>query len=212
MPLLRAALVVLALAALAPAPPARAQDGASGGMGADSAISLQPGDLIRVAIYREPDLSGEFLVDEDGIVTLPLIGEQRVQGVPMRRLRDMLMEAYRVHIRNPSIVITPLRRINVLGEVQRPGMYPVDPTVSLAGAVALAGGTSNQGDLRKIRIVRGGRVYTARVGAGEMLSSLGVRSGDEIYVGRRSWFERNSALLLSLATSFTTTIIVIATR
>jgi hypothetical protein len=50
------------------------------------------------------------------------------------------------------------------------------------------------------------------VGAGELLSSLGVRSGDEIYVGRRSWFERNSALLLSLATSFTTTIVVILTR
>jgi polysaccharide export outer membrane protein len=213
MPLLRAALVLLALAALAPAPAARGQDGASAGAQADSGvISLQPGDLVRVSIYREPDLSGEFLVDEDGVVTFPLIGEQRVSGVPMRRLREMLMEAYRVHIRNPSIVITPLRRINVLGEVQRPGLYPVDPTVSLAGAVALAGGATNQGDLRKIRIVREGRVYTARVGAGELLSSLGVRSGDEIYVGRRSWVERNSALLLSLATSFTTTIIVIATR
>ncbi len=210
--LLRAALVLLALCALAPAARAGGQPGTAQTAGADSALSLQPGDLIRVSIYREPDLSGEFLVDEEGVVTLPLIGDQQVTGMPMQRVREMLMEAYRVHVRNPSIIITPLRRINVLGEVQRPGLYPVDPTVSLAGAVALAGGATTQGDLKRIRLVRGGRVYSARVGAGELLSSLGVRSGDEIYVGRRSWLERNSTFVVSLISSLTTTIIVILTR
>ncbi len=166
-------------------------------------VTLNPGDLVRVQIWREEDLSGEFLVDESGMVTLPLIGEKRVAGIPIRRLRTELLEAYRVHLRNASINITPLRRINVLGEVARPGLYPVDPTVSLAGVVALAGGATATGDIRKIRIVRDGTVLMERAGAAETLNTLELRSGDQIFVDRRGWFDRNSTFVVSALLSIT---------
>jgi polysaccharide export outer membrane protein len=174
------------------------------------AVTLNPGDLIRVQIWREEDLSGEFLVDESGMVTLPLVGEKRVAGIPIRRLRTELLEAYRVHLRNASINITPLRRINVLGEVARPGLYPVDPTVSLAGVVAIAGGATATGDIRKIRIVRDGTVLMERAGAAETLNALELRSGDQIFVDRRGWFDRNSTFVVSALLSITSIVITLA--
>lgn len=166
-------------------------------------VTLRPGDMLAVEIWREPDLSGEFPVNEQGIVTLPLLGEKQVNGLSLGSLRDTLLEEYRVQLRNPSINITPLRRISVLGEVRTPGVYKVDPTVSLAGAVALAGGASGAGDLNRIKVIREGGVVRERVSSGTSLNSAGVHSGDQIFVGQRSWFERNSTFVVSALLSIT---------
>jgi polysaccharide biosynthesis/export protein len=181
---------------------------AAAAQGSDTtALTLRAGDLTRVQIYREDDLNGDFLVDEDGVAVLPLLGPQQVTGIPMRELRTRLTEGYRVHLRNPSINITLLRRVNVLGEVQRPGVYAVDPTVSVADVVSMAGGATPSGDLRRIRIIRGGQVLRERVGAAETLRSAGVWSGDQVIVDRRSWFERNSTFVVSTVLSVTSIII-----
>ncbi|MBA4156350.1 MAG: SLBB domain-containing protein [Gemmatimonadetes bacterium] len=153
---------------------------------------------MRVVIWREEDLSGEFPVDEAGSVIFPLIGEKQVAGIPLRELRTALLEEYRIHLRNPSITITPLRRLNVLGEVNRPGPYEVDPTTNLIGVVALAAGPTTSGDLRRIRVLRDGRVVQDRVAAEASLSSLGIRSGDQIMVGPRSWLARNTPFVVSV--------------
>ena len=177
-------------------------------------LSLLPGDMIRVQVWREEDLGGEFLVDTNGVVTLPLIGDYTVTGLGIDRVRDMLVEAYRRHLRNPSIVVTPLRTVNVLGEVQKPGLYPLDPTVTLAGAVAVAGGTTTNGDLGRIRVIRDGQVVRSRLGVGETLNELGIRSGDQVIVDRRGWLDRNGTTLLasglSIFGSILTTLIILS--
>jgi protein involved in polysaccharide export with SLBB domain len=172
-----------------------------------SAVTLQPGDVVRIVIWREEDLSGSFLVDENGVAVLPLIGEQRVTGIPLRELRNVLLEQYQAHLRNPSISVTPLRRINVLGEVHRPGLYEVDPTISLAGAIGMAGGATATGNLQKIRILRAGETEHLRVSATSTLTAVDVRSGDQIFVEQRSWFERNSTFVVSLLLSVTSMVI-----
>jgi protein involved in polysaccharide export with SLBB domain len=206
--MLRRLLLAAALLVLAPAA-ARAQSAAD-------QVMLRPGDLLRVSIWREADLSGDFQVDEAGSVTLPMLGVRPVANVPMSQLREGLMREYLQQLRNPSITITPLRRINILGEVQHPGLYPVDPTISLLGALALAGGTNLEGDLRRITLTRAGTSIAQRLSATESLDHLDVRSGDQIVVERRSFGSRNSATVvagvISLLTAITTTIIVIATR
>ncbi|HEX2094465.1 MAG TPA: polysaccharide biosynthesis/export family protein [Longimicrobiaceae bacterium] len=166
-------------------------------------VTLRPGDVIRVAIWREEDLSGDFPVNERGVVVLPLLGEQNVTGTPLERLREVLIERYRAQLRNPSIQITPLRRVMVLGEVAKPGLQEVDPTITLAGAIALAGGPTSNGDMRRIRVVRNGAVLRERAAMETQLSSMDIRSGDQIFVGRRGWVERNSAVLVSSAISAT---------
>ncbi len=173
-------------------------------------LILMPGDVIEVAIWREEDLSGEFLVDPDGYVTLPLLGQSPVTGLSWHNVRDRLLEAYREELRNPSIELTPLRRIYVLGEVNEPGLYPVDPTVSLAGAVAMAGGASPEGDVRNLRLVRGGALVVDGIPSEQALASLDVRSGDEIFVGRRNWFSRNSTFVISALLSLSTIVITLS--
>ncbi|HEX6373403.1 MAG TPA: polysaccharide biosynthesis/export family protein [Longimicrobium sp.] len=164
-------------------------------------VTLAPGDILIVQIWREPDLGGEFQVDLDGVVVLPLIGEKQVAGLPVRRLRQMLVEDYTVHLRNPSINITPLRRIHVLGEVRTPGVFRVDPTVTLAEAIALAGGVTEAGDIRRIRVIRGGAVVDETVRAAALIRDVNLRSGDQIYVDRRPWLSRNTGFLLGTALS-----------
>lgn len=191
--------------------PPRAAAQATGGS-PDDVVTLQPGDVVRVRIWREEDLSGEFPVDETGGVTLPLLGERQVSGIPMSRLRDQLIADYREQLRNPSITIVPLRRINVLGEVNKPGLYLADPTISLAAAIGLAEGTTRDGSMDRIRVVRDGAVIHDRPGAAQALTSIDVRSGDQIYVGTRSWASRNAPYVLSAALSVTTFIIALVAR
>lgn len=179
---------------------------------ASSTITLRPGDILRITIWREPDLSGEFLIDEQGIATLPLLGERQVTGIPLRQLRQQLIDAYRGELRNPSITVVPLRRVNILGEVNRPGLYGLDPTVTLAGAVATAGGAAPTGDIRRIRIIRDGQVLLRRADAGVTLSSVDIRSGDEIIVDRRGWVERNTSLVVTAILSVTSIAITLLTR
>jgi protein involved in polysaccharide export with SLBB domain len=165
--------------------------------GQPTAPSLMPGDALALQIWREPDLSGRFIVDEGGIVTLPLLGRIHVTGVPIPELRERLIEGFERQLRNPAITVIPLRRIYVLGEVNRPGLLEVDPTVTLAGAVALAGGANWEGDLRRLQIMRDGVVLDREVGPEADLLSVDIRSGDQIFVGRRPWIERHSTFLVS---------------
>jgi protein involved in polysaccharide export with SLBB domain len=196
---LRPRLLAVLAAALLGAPAAGAAQ--PGTAPSAPAYSLQPGDVVRVVIWREEDLSGEFSVNPAGRVTLPLLGERQVEGIRLDSLQAMLMRDYLVYLRNPSITITPLRRVQVLGEVGKPGLYSVDPTITVAGAVALAGGATSSGDLNRIRILRDGQVYSQRVGPGTALTTADIRSGDQIFVERRSWFDRNSTFLVSVLLS-----------
>ncbi len=157
-------------------------------------------------------MSGDFLVDELGIVTLPLLGKINVTQIPLATLRDTLIAAYSVQLRNPTITVTPLRRVFVLGEVTKPGLYAADPTVTLAGVIALAGGASPGGDLRRIRVVRDGSVITSRVTANSMLGMTDIRSNDQIFVDRRGWVDRNSAFLASGVVSLATIVITLLLR
>lgn len=197
---MRILVLVLAMLVL-PAPEARAQT-------ADThVLTLSPGDIVRVHIYQEDDISGDYPVDEDGTVVLPLIGQKQVAGIPLRQLRDTLVQEFRVHLRNPAILVTPLRRVHVLGEVRNPGLFLIDPTVTLAGAIALAGGATSAGDMSRVRIVRGERVLREQVGVAETLDAAQVRSNDQILVDRRSWFDRNSTFVVSTLLSLTSIVI-----
>lgn len=164
-------------------------------------ITLLPGDAIRLTVWRQEDMTGEFLVDEAGVVTLPLLGPKKVTGIPVRELRRSLYEEFQRELRNPSIEIIPLRRVYVLGEVKVPGLYNVDPTISLAGAIALAGGPTQDGDARAARIVRAGTVVLGSVPSEASLTAVDIRSGDQIFVGERNFFARNSQFFVNLLVS-----------
>jgi protein involved in polysaccharide export with SLBB domain len=160
---------------------------------------LQPGDVVQLNIWREPDLSGEFQVDQSGRVVLPKIGPVSVQGRPVAEVEDSIRSAFDRYLRNPSIDVVMLRRINILGQVGQPGLYPVDPTMTVADAIALAGGMLPDARQDEIELLRGEHRLTTQITERTRITDLGLRSGDQLYVPERSWMARNSGLVATLA-------------
>ncbi|HXE56483.1 MAG TPA: polysaccharide biosynthesis/export family protein [Gemmatimonadales bacterium] len=150
-----------------------------------------PGDILRLRIWREPDLSGEFPVDPTGIVVLPKIGPFDVSSVHPDSLRPRLVQAYQVYLNNPSIEVTLLRRITVLGAVRNPGLYPVDGTMTIADALALAGGAAPDGRRDRVEIRRADRRIVADLSVETRVGDSPLRSGDQLYVPQKSWLSRN---------------------
>lgn len=189
MRLLARALVTLAVALLAQ--PLAAQQPA-----AEDRV-LRPGDILELFHWRDSLLNGEFPVEQDGRVILPILGPRQVADLPWAPIRDSIRAAYARELRAGDLRITPKRRVFVLGFVQEPGVHFADPTTTLAGAIALAGGASPEGDLSRLRVVRNGRVLAERVSIESATVADDVWSGDQIFVGRRGWFDRNSAFMVS---------------
>ena len=165
-------------------------------------LLLMPGDILRVVVWREPDLSGDFQVDQDGLLVLPLLGKLVVTDSAWNIFKNDLMQDYLRDLRNPSIELTPFRNVYVLGEVNLPGRYNVHPTNdNLAGAVSLAGGVTPDGDVTNVRVVRDGVIILDGIAGEQRLSELGIRSGDQLFIGRRAWLDRNSTFLASAVLS-----------
>jgi polysaccharide biosynthesis/export protein len=165
------------------------------------ARALQPGDKVKVTIWREPDLSGEFEVQPDGGVTFPKIGRIQVDRISTDSLRAVIVARYAVSLRDPTIEVTPLRRIVVSGSVRDAGFHYADPTVSVLGAVALAGGVTEDGDRGKVELLRDGRDIPINVSDTSSLGDSALQSGDQVLVPERSWAARNTGLLASMLTA-----------
>lgn len=157
--------------------------------------SLQPGDVVRLTVWREPDFTGEFPVDAAGHVVLPRIGMMDVAGKPASALRQEILDGLGRYLRNPSIDVVFLRRITIYGAVQRSGLYPVDPTMTILDALALAGGARYDGRLDRIRLLRGGEEIATIATTSTRIDELPIRSGDQLFVPEQSWARRNSGLL-----------------
>jgi len=166
-------------------------------------LRLRPGDVIRVQAWREPLYTGDFPVDEGGVATLPLVGRRLVTETRWGLLRDSLIAEFRGSLSTDGVNFVPLRRIYVLGAVLKPGIYMLEPSVGVEGAVALAGGANEDGTLEKLRIIRNSETLAKDLSITKSASRFTLVSGDQVFVDRRSWVDRNSALLLSSFISFT---------
>lgn len=110
---------------------------------APAAYRLTTGDKVKVTVYNEPDLTGEFQVNDAGNVSFPLAGDIPANGATVsdfqHRLTTKLRKGY---VKNPrvSVEISTYRPFNVIGEVKNAGQYPYRPGLTLNDAVAMAGG------------------------------------------------------------------------
>jgi polysaccharide export outer membrane protein len=170
-------------------------------LAAPRTAQILPGDRISVRIWREPDWSGDFNVDDLGVVVLPRIGPVQVDRRSVGEVREMLTDRYKEYLRTPAIEVTVLRRIGVHGEVKAPTLYWVDLTMTLRDAIALAGGLTPAGDENKILVERRGQ--RIRFGEAETAATLaaGLESGDQIVVERRNWFDLNTPFVISTIVS-----------
>jgi polysaccharide export outer membrane protein len=149
--------------------------------------SLNPGDVLRITVWRKPELSGEFIIATDGTVSHPLYRSVRVTGIPLSAVETRIRDFLGTLEENPQFVVEPLLRVAVAGEVRQPNVYNLRPETSLAQAVAIAGGTTDRGRRDRVVLVRDNRDAIVNLrkpdqtGAGML-----VRSGDQIVVERES--------------------------
>lgn len=162
---------------------------------------LRPGDAIRLSSIREDQLAGTFPVDEQGMVSLPLLGSVSVSRIPAAELKPQLQKEYSARLGEyQQVSITLLRRVRVFGAVKNPGIYQVDPTMNLADAVALAGGTTRDGSMDRVRVMRDGKpLRPDDLGGAAGIDEL--RSGDEIVVPERPWLVRNAGAVVGASIS-----------
>jgi polysaccharide biosynthesis/export protein len=173
------------------AEPAVAQSAADGVGSARSAeLVLRPGDMLRITVWPNNDVGGEFVVEETGFVYLPLLEAVRVGGVPLDRVRQELRGRYGEAMRNPVVTITAVYPVSITGEVQRPGIQMITPTSTLFDVIDMAGGFRPQADPEKLRVVRPGEVIEVdalrALETGQGMDAIQLRSGDHIVVPRES--------------------------
>jgi polysaccharide export outer membrane protein len=177
-------------------PAAGAKPGAAA-MAPGGLAPLLPGDIVRVKIWREPDLSGEFPVEEGGAVILPKLGPRQVVGRPPDSVKAGLAREYLAFLNHTSVDITLLRRVQVTGAVRNPGLYPVDPSMTIGDALALAGGVTGNGKKDQVELLRYGEPVTGRLSGRTRIADSPLRSGDQLYVPERSWISRNPGLVIT---------------
>jgi protein involved in polysaccharide export with SLBB domain len=136
---------------------------------------LGTGDRLRVIVYGEPDLSGEFEIDANGAISLPLIGVMTVANRTIRGLEEFITQRYNEYLRDPhvNLQVIQYRPFFILGEVKQPGNYPFIPGMTMKNAVALAGGYT----------VRGGRRGLSVERATKKGAEVDVNEDDPVYPG-----------------------------
>lgn len=154
----------------------RVADDSTAALPLSSGYRLAPGDKLKVNVFNEPDLSGEYQISDDGRIAFPLIGELRVAGSSAEEFRQHLIEALRNgFVRNPRVTveIANYRPINVIGEVRNAGQYTYRPGISIKDAIAMAGGYTYRANT--------GTVYVTRSAGGEQIS-IDLKSKDDATV------------------------------
>lgn len=170
-----------------------------------SGVVLAPGDAIRITVWRNPELSGEFTIGPDGTITHPLYRELKVTGIPLSAVEDRLRTFLSRFETTPAFVMLPEIRIVVAGEVRQPNILAVPVGTSVVEAIALAGGPTERGQMDHVQLLRdrGSQILDLRR-ANAQASHVLVRSGDQIVVPRarnvmQDYVVPSSSILAGLA-------------
>ncbi len=160
--------------------------------------SAEPGDVVRLRIWREPDMSGDYPVDAQGIATFPRLGTMNVTRFGADSLQRVLAAEYAKYLKNPSVEIVLLRRVRVVGAVKSPGVYTVDQTMRVRDVLALAGGAAPEGRVDRVRLERDGTSIDIDLSVSPRADERELRSGDQLSVPQRNWFARNTPLVAAI--------------
>lgn len=152
---------------------------------ATSTPRFQGGERIKITVFNEPTLSGDYDIDPSGMISLPLAGTVRAVGLTQIELEQQLAARFRSqYLRNPKVTVTILqfRPIYIVGEVEKQGEYPYKSGLNVLTAIALAGGATYRGSRDAVLIQHAGdkgmKVYP-------MSSNILVLPGDLIRVPER---------------------------
>src|SRR5262245_52383149 len=183
-------IMILAVALLAPslsfAQARLANAPAPASASAPSGYRLGAGDKVRVIVFGETDLTGEYDVAADGSMVFPLIGALTAMDLTPEQLSRAIATRLQRgnYLRDPNVVASVIayRPFYILGEVENPGSYPYQPNLDVLSAVAVAGGFTYRANHR--------RVFIRHVGETDerpyhLNQAVPIQPGDTIRVAER---------------------------
>ncbi|MCS0496091.1 polysaccharide export protein [Ancylobacter sp. MQZ15Z-1] len=147
--------------------------------------TLGTGDQIRLTVFNEPTLSGEFEIDASGTISIPLIGNVQASGKTPRELEQAITTKLASgYMRDPRVNVEVLkyRPFYIIGEVGKPGEYPYRNGMNLMSAVAVAGGFTYRANDQTVFIRRAGQSQEYSYPA---TTTTMVYPGDIVRVGER---------------------------
>jgi len=163
----------------------------------DTNAVLKPGDMVKIAVWRDPEMSGDFVVGADGALRHPLYQQVQVAGVPLHVATDRLRQFLTKYQTDPQITVQPLFRVVVGGEVRTPNLLSLPPETTISEAIALAGGPTSEAKLTDVKVVRGGKEYKFDLTNPDAVwANAPIESGDAVVVARRGSFFRDVFLPL----------------
>lgn len=132
------------------------------GIGYAEEYLLGPGDLLQIGVWGHEDLVAIVEVRPDGKISFPLVGDLAAEGLSPSTLGANLSQALAQYVKDPQVTVIvkefrPLR-VSVLGQVERPGQYPLQNGSRLMDALAAAGGPKERAGLQSVRIYQSGEV------------------------------------------------------
>lgn len=145
---------------------------------------LGPGDRLRISVFGEPNLTGEFVVSTNGMVSYPLIGDHSAQGKTVGEFTDTLRTALTRYVLRPNISVEVMnyRPFFILGEVENPGTYPYAAGLNVMNAVATAGGFNYRADTRRVFIKHADELAEREYG---LTSTTPILPGDTVRIPER---------------------------
>jgi polysaccharide export outer membrane protein len=165
--------------------------------------TLKPGDGVKISFYNiEDSVKGNYFIMDNGNLHLPYIGMISSQNRDFSEIRTEIIDKYSTLYQNPEMNIQPLYRIDILGEVGKPGVYYLTGYESLADLIALAGGETNDSNIEDIVLLRNDSKLDidlkAFITGRSNIGNVGIESGDKVYVPRTWWVgARDASILVS---------------
>lgn len=160
---LRAVLWAFAVAGLGLTGPALADDGraspaATPAAGEVGGYTVNPGDILEISIWKEVDLQKQVVVRPDGYFSFPLTGDIRAEGRTVEDVRGDIATRVSRFVPDPVVSVAILKaegsKVYVVGQVNRPGEFPINRFVDIVQAISMAGGTTPFAQLDNIKVLR----------------------------------------------------------
>jgi polysaccharide export outer membrane protein len=161
------------------------------------------GDILLLQVWRE-DIDLNLIVPENGVIHFPRVGAIDVRGLTRDSLRARLVRDYGVHLRDAEsrIQLAVQRKVRITGAVREPNVYTLNPTMTLADAIATAGGALPEGRRDRVELRRDGQVVQVLLlDDAATLADSPIQSGDQLHVPERSFASRNLNVLVTALTS-----------
>lgn len=165
-------------------------------------VGVKPGDMIEITVWQRDELSGEFIVAPDGTLVHPLYRQVNVTGIPAREVEERVRSFLGQYEADPQLVVQPHYRVAVGGGVMKPDVYDILPGTTVSEVVTQAGGISENGKRKDVRLIRVGRETKLDLtDPAEM--QVALQSGDQIAVKEKTtnWVSQNILPLLTAASS-----------